>query len=195
MRFVVSADQTIKLESKENIDKIEIVTPKGRIIEFVNDPPKTYKLVSKHWFAPDKTIAVELKVKCNDFLIYTLDRRSEKYFVCIEQLNRYPFWRCVKWQMFEKKTVFVFNFVRQMIMSYELSDEQRTILPSGHVGRSWDLEFKVNMKGVFDLEQDILEKVMETDGKEIWNGRCVPIQANDATPPPYEDGNVKGKGK
>lgn len=194
MRFVVSANQTIKLEFKENVNKIEIVTPKGRIIAFDNEPPTTCKQISKHWYAPDKTIAVELKFKCNDFLKYTLDKRSDKELVSIEQLNKYPLWRCIKWQIFENKTIFMFNFVRQAIMQYQVSDYIETILPPGFLGRNSDLEFKINMKGVFDVEQDVLEKVMETDGKEFWNGRS---QANGETkpPPPYEDGNVKGNGK
>lgn len=125
MRFVVSADQTIKLESKENVNKIEIVTPKGRIIEFANDPPMTHKLKIEKWYGSStQTICVQMKVRCNEFLIYTLDKRSDKDFVPIDQLNIYPLWRSVKWQIFDKTTIFVFNFVRQAIVEYQLTDEQ-----------------------------------------------------------------------
>lgn len=183
MRITVLADHKIEVTLRENTKKIEVVTPKGRLIEFDNTPPETFTYDVKGLFGTikKKSIPVELKTRVNEFLDYTWDRRSNKQFIETKELDQYPLWRCVKWQFSGDTGIYMFNFVRQKILLYSRSGK---LFTTGNYGpcRNSDAELKINMKGVLELEQDVLERVLEADAQPIWpSTQTVPI-----APPSYE---------
>ncbi len=168
MKFVVTGSaptHKIQLISSENSNVVEVITPKRRVIEFANNPPNKVKFtVSTSCFGKnEKTEPVELKTRVNEFLGYTFDPRSQKMIIKTKQLDNYPLWPCVKWQLFRSKNIsneviFMFNFVRKAIRVYKQSGYL-----SQNNARDVDGEIKINLAGVLEIEQDLLERVLQTD--------------------------------
>ncbi len=183
MKIIVLADLKIQITSREDTKNVQVVTPKGRVINFSNVPPTTFEYTVKGFFGKTKTksIPVELKTRVTEFLEYTWDKRSNKQYIETKELDQYPLWPCVKWNFSGQDGIYMFNFVRQTILLYPKASKETTMIPNG---------IKINMRGVLELEQDLLERVLEVDSLQIWSGHSVPVpiqKVQSETPPPYDD--------